>query len=535
MNRVFSYDVISFCVERFGSREAVYDYDAGRHYSYRQMEERSQRLSRYLIEELKLKKGDCIAFCSANTTAFLDALVSGYRTGIIITTYNPRLTKDELLELVKKETPKVLFFEDCFVEKAKCLMDGTSIKKCISLFGPVDWQGCEFYDNMLIRQEIPYLWNQPLDHEDIQMYIHTGGTTGLPKTAMLSYRCTFFNAIGAILSDGINSKDSSLIFLPFFHTSGWNVLTIPLLFCGGRVILERKFDPQKALKIIREERPTAALGVPSIFQGLANHPDFEITDFSCFRWISNGGMPPVREAMERFWDKGVKLVNGYGMTEIGPNNLRTSISGLEMEDVRELWNVVGEPGYFNLVKIIDENGKEVSSREKGELCFKGPLTFSGYLGNEVETEKMVREGWVSTGDIGWQDDKGHYHIAGRKKNMFITCGENIFPTEIETILRRFHTLLDVCVIGVPDAERGEVGKMILVVDQGFSFAELKAFIKKNLPTIKRPKYFDITDRLPVNENGKPELTKIKEMYTKGGFPVIYDREKRMKGEHLSTR
>lgn len=512
MDNLFPYHAISFTIKRFGNQEAVYDYDSGQHYTYRQMEQRAQRLSRYLTEELHLVKGDCIAFCSSNTTAFLDALISGYDTGIIITTYNPRLTVDELLVFVQKESPKVLFFEDIYVQKAKLLAEKADIAQCISLFHHVDLFDCVFYDEILETQKIPYEIHCPLNQEDIQMYIHTGGTTGLPKTAMLSYRCTFFNAVGAILSDGLTSQDSTLIFLPFFHTSGWNVLTIPLLFCGGRIILKRKYDCGEALQIIRKERPSVALALPTIFQSLSEHPDFTDTDFTCFRWISNGGTPPVQEAMEKFWDKGVTLVNGYGMTEIGPNNLKPSTCGRSLEETRACWNSVGVPGYFNLVKIIDEEGCEVSRGEKGELCFKGPLTFSGYLNDPEATHAIVRDGWVSTGDIGWQDEAGCYHISGRRKNMFISGGENIFPFEIETILRRYPEIKDVCVIGIPDAKWGEVGKMILVTEPNFSLPDFLQFIRIHLPSIKRPCYCAFAREIPVNDNGKPDYQKIYTAY-----------------------
>lgn len=514
MNETFMMDLAAYRARTSGQREAVLDYDRGIRYTYQQMQERACRLANYLTGTLGLKKGDCIAFCSSNAMAFLDAFFSGFKTGIIVTTYNPKLHPRELTAMMQNEKPKVLFFEDALADKIASIVQDIPVQHYVSLFGKCDRFPTEFYDDLLASAPPVFTGQAVIDPEDIQMYLHTGGTTGTPKAAMLSYRCVFFNAVAEIINNGLHLEDVVYVLLPLFHTSGWNVLLIPLLYCGGRVILKRSFDPGQALQIIREERPTVAIAVPTVYKMLAEHPDFQKTDFSCFKWLETGGAPARKEVMEPYWKRGIKLINAYGMTEIGPNNITPSLADMTIDDIRRKWNTVGFPMYFNQVKILNDDGERVSEGEPGEIWFKGPLTFSGYLNHPKETAEAVQDGWVRTGDIVRIDEDGYYHIVGRKKNMYISGGENIFPNEIEDVIRQLPSIRDVCVFGVHDEKMDEVGKAVLVVDaENFSMEELEEYVKKHLPSIKRPRYYQIVGSLPINAAGKTDLAELRRLYS----------------------
>ncbi len=495
-------------------REAIFDYDAGVRYSYGDLYDRAGALSAFLVKECGLKKGDCVALAGPNHPVFFEAFFSSLETGIIVTTYNHHLCTEELVSLVRDEAPKVLFYGGDMRDKVPALREQTGIEHYIA-FTEDALPGDEVLGAVLGRNAGMFAEadRAVLDPEDIQMYLHTGGTTGRPKAAMISYRALFYNCVSDVFTNALSMEDSAVVLLPLFHTSGWNIIALPLLTCGGRVILTRSFHSEVILRIIREERPTVGMTVPTIYKRLSEHPDFEKTDFSSYKWLSSGGATVQNQVMEAFWARGIRLANGYGMTEIGPHNMTMPLLETPIEKLREKKLSVGKPMFFNNIRIVDDNGRDVKDGEVGELLFSGPLVFSGYLNRPEETEKVMIGGWVHTGDMAWKDDEGFYYIAGRKKHMFICGGENIFGAEIEAVIGGYEGIRDVTVIGVPDPTWGEVGKAIVVTDdKDFNPDALKTYIRGFLSTIKVPKYIKVVNELPLNEAGKKNMPLIRELY-----------------------
>lgn len=505
-------DMLFYRTRISGNKEAIYDHDTGRRYTYGELYRRASQLAHFLVEDCHLKKGDCVGFFCSNHPAFFEAFFAGLQTGIIITTYNFRLNISELLTMMEHERPQILFYECSQGERIKQIRGRIEIARSISLDIPNE--GDLAYEAIFDRPEVSPL-RADLSEDDILIYFHTGGTTGTPKTAMISCRAVFYNCVCDIMTNALTMEDAELVFLPLFHTSGWNITTLPLLMCGGRIVLTRRFKAGTALKIIAQERPTVGMAVPAVYKALAAHPDFDKTDVSCFRWLASGGSTVQKTVMEAFWARGVPLTNGYGMTEVGPHNMTVPMVGASVEWLRSKWNSIGTPMYFNEVRIVDDQGRDVPDGVQGELLFKGPLVFSGYLNDPAESAAMIEDGWVHTGDIAWRDGDGYYYIAGRKKTMFISGGENIFPSEIEAVLGAFPAVKGVCVIGVPDERWGEVGKAILVVDPAVYEEEaLLAFLKEHLSTIKIPRYFQITDHIPLNSAGKRDIAQIRALFGK---------------------
>lgn len=491
-------------------REAIYDYDTGKRYTYGELHARSIRMANFLSEDCGLTKGDCVGFFSANHPAFFEVFFASFYTGIIVTTYNYRLKGEELLSQIRNERPKVLFYEQRLRRNVENFMGTTAVERFVCLDGGSS--GASEYEQALAGAGETAA-DTPISEEDIQMYFHTGGTTGTPKTAMISYRTVFYNCICDIMTNALSMEDAEYVFLPLFHTSGWNIITLPLLMCGGRIILTRGFSAGQALRIIAEERPTVGMAVPSVYKSIMEHPDFLQTDLSCFRWLASGGSTVQKAVMESYWKRGIPLTNGYGMTEIGPHNMAVPMVNTTVEWLREKWNSIGVPMYFNQVRIVDDQEHDVPDGSLGELLFKGPLVFSGYLNAPRETAAITRDGWVHTGDIAWRDTDGYYYIAGRKKMMFISGGENIFPIEIESIISSYPGVRDVCVIGVKDEQWGEVGKAILVVDRAlYDEKQLIDYLKDHLSTIKIPKYFEVTEDIPLNSAGKRDMRRIHQLF-----------------------
>lgn len=506
-------DIGKYRLKLCAKSEAIYDYDTGKRYTYGDLDARSDALSLFLTETLGLKKGDRVGFCATNSVAFYDAFYATYKTGIIITTYNCLLREKELHSLIENESPKVIFYSrefSCTVESLK----NAGFKQefvCIDERGEND----SYSYSKIIERKVEKAPDAPeLDNEDIQMLIHTGGTTGQPKAAKISFRSIFYNMLADQGVFQLTEQDSAILTLPLFHTAGWNVLNIPLLFVGGKIILIRGFDPGKVLKIIGEEKPTVGISVETMYKAMAIHPQFANTDFRCYRFLITGAAPTSKELLETYWTKGVKILNAYGMTEVGPNNICPPISSMSIEQVREKWNSCGIPAPYNQMRIVDDNGNDVPQGEKGELIFKGKLLFSGYWNNPKASEKMFSDGWVHTGDMGYLDEDGFCYISGRKKNMYISGGENIFPQEIEDIVLTIPGIMEACIIGVPDAKWGEVGRLLVVMAPGAEITceAIRCFVKQELSSIKVPKYITFVDSIPKNAVGKRDLKEISRLY-----------------------
>ncbi len=502
---------------RFSSNhEAIYDYDAGKHYTYADMDKRSDKLSWFLTAKLGLQKGDRIGFCATNSVAFIDAYYATFKTGIIITTYNCLLREKELFALISNEAPKVIFYSAEFAFTVVSLREAGFEQEFICL-DDILGEGDNFtYPQIMAMEDYEIVQPPELDYEDIQMLIHTGGTTGQPKAAMMSFRALFYNCVVDVMGFQLTENDTAILTLPLFHTAGWNVLTLPTLFIGGRIIVMRGFNPERVLKAIREEKPTIGISVETMYKAMAMHPDFGKTDFTCYRFLVSGAAPTGKELLELYWNRGVKIVNAYGMTEIGPSNMCHPIGLMSIDMVREKWNSCGIPAPFNQVRFLDDEGNDVPCGERGELVFNGKLLFSGYWNNPEATAEMLKDGWVHSGDMGYLDEDGFCYISGRKKNMFISGGENIFPQEIEDVIMTIPGVLEACIIGVPDQKWGEVGKVLIVTVPGaeVSREDIVKKVKNELSSIKVPKYVSFVDSVPKNAAGKRDLNELREVYGK---------------------
>ncbi len=498
-------------------RLAVEDLDNENKYTYQDIELRANRLANFLTRELNLEKRERIAFLSRNRIEMFDGFFAAGKTGAIFVPYNFRLSVEELTRLISKEKPRIMFYEDVFEEKVEKLKEKVDIDHYFELSSsaaardnfPSDrkYDEIENYDDTSLCQK-------ELNWEDIHLIMHTGGTTGLPKGAKISHRAVLFNSLNEIITWNINHQDSTHLLLPLFHTGGWNLLTLPLLQTGGSVYINRKFDPQITLEVIDEKDPTFIFGAATIFRAIAAQDEFSATDFSSLRWMMSGAAPTPREVMEKYWEQGVKFCAGYGLTEGGPNNLSILAEHMEMEEIKEKYDSVGVPFYFTEVKIVDEKGEEVKAGEAGELIFSGPQIFSGYWNNEEETRQTLQDGWVYTGDIARQDEEGYYYIVGRKKNMFISGGENVFPPEIESRLYEMPEINEACVIPVPDDKWGEVGKAVIKFkeEEQLEKTEIIDYLEDRLAGYKVPKYVAFIEKMPKNDVGKIEAAKVAEQF-----------------------
>jgi len=494
---------------------AIVDVDTEKRYTYGQLDARANRLASALRKQFGIVKGDRIAFLSRNRVELIDAYFATGKLGAVLVPYNARLTAEELTQLIRSERPKALFYEGDFAATALRLQEADVIPAFVTLDASKNAAGHCTYDSVLENGSAAPVFCHELQLEDIHLIIHTGGTTGLPKGGLISHRSELFNSFNEICTWGLHHSDKSLILLPLFHTGGWNLLTLPLLHAGGCLYLSRQFDPKKTLELVPQEKITYLFGAATIFRMMVEQKEFSSADLSALKWAMAGAAPTPLSIMQEFWDKGVKFVLGYGMTEAGPNNLSAPAQFLSSDTIRRKYASVGKPMYLSLVKLLDDDGTEVTAPDTpGELLWSGPQIFSGYWGNEEETKHTLVDGWVHTGDMATFDSDGFYYIVGRKKNMFISGGENVFPPEIESALYEIEAVREACVFGVPDEAWGEVGKAVISLKPGMSITR-ESILKRldgKLARYKIPRYITFVDDVPKNSVGKIVVAQIQKEY-----------------------
>jgi fatty-acyl-CoA synthase len=351
---------------------------------------------------------------------------------------------------------------------------------------------------------------EDLEAEDIAALIFTGGTTGLPKAAQVSHRMIGWNTLNTVIHD-VTHNDVYLNVFPMFHTGGLFVYTLPQIIFGGATILMRHFDPTRVLELIEREKVTIFGAVPTMYQLIAQAPNWPVADLSSLRFCTSGGAPlPVPLVEQYMREKGVRFKQGFGMTEFGPG-----IFALAPEDAIRKAGSVGRPNFYVDARIVDDDNNFLGPDEEGELALKGPSYCSGYFGDpEASVAAVDARGYFHTGDIARYDSEGYFFIVDRKKDMFISGGENIYPAEIERVLYQHPAVLMCAVIGLPDPKWGEVGQACVVLKPGASASaeELLDFMAARLARFKTPKSVEILKNLPISAAGKILKRELKETY-----------------------
>ncbi|RME85639.1 MAG: long-chain fatty acid--CoA ligase [Caldilineae bacterium] len=474
--------------------------------TYERWNARVNQTAHFLCGEAGVQKGDLVAILARNCVAYLDVWFAMNKTGGVLQNLNWRLTAHELADILQQTPPKVLVYDPAFADRLPPLRRALPNICWISLeqaLEPGDLTLAARENHPTVAPERP-----PLQAEDPWLICYTGGTTGLPKGAVLSYRAVTANAVNTIISWGLSPDDVTILNAPLFHTGGLNVFTAPLVYLGGTSIVCRGFDVDQTLDLLESGRVTVWFGVPTMFVMMQNHPRWDTADFSRCRFLISGGAPCPLPVFERFWEKGVEFKTGYGLTEAGPNTF-----WLPPEQVRTKPGAVGYPLFHIELQIVDENDRPLPPGEIGELLIRGPHLFSGYINNPEATAQALRGGWLHTGDLAMVDEDGCYSIMGRIKDMIISGGENIYPAEVESVLHAHPAVAEAALVGVPDEKWGEVGWAAVVPrpDREVSVDELLAFCRERLAGYKIPKRIIFCQALPKTGANKVDKKRLREM------------------------
>lgn len=479
-------------------REGLVDNIKKERYSFEEMDKRANQVARLLLDS-GVQKGDRIGVYSKNRFDFLDILFASGKIGSILTPFNNRLTPPEIEYLISKTNPALIFYDPDLATQFDNLRSFLENKHIFVMGDKKVNSDPDLYSNMSKRST--HAVERPaITLDDPYLIVFTGGTTGLPKGAILSHGLVFWNSVNTIVSWGLRPDDIQPLLFPLFHTGGINVLLIPFYHLGAKSIIMGDFDVDSTLEIIEDENCSIVIGVPTMFNMISESPKFSTTNFDSVRVFISGGAPCPVAIMEKYWKRGKILKMGYGLTEVGPNNFY-----LPESEVKRKPSSVGFPVFHCDMRVVDDNGNDVPTGNVGELILRGPHIFSGYWNEPEETVKTIEpNGWVHTGDLAMKDDEGFYFITGRKKDMFISGGENVYPTEIEELLYKHPSILEAAVVGIPHEKWGEVGKAVIVLKSGRSLSEeqILEYLGGKLARYKIPKYYEFREELPKSAAGK---------------------------------
>lgn len=471
----------------FPKTEALVDIPANRRYTYGELRDDVHRMANFLASGLQVQRGDRVAVLALNRAEYITLFFATSRLGAILVPLNFRLAVDEFLYYLEDSAPKAFFFDREHAPVVAALKPKVRISSFVC-----------FDDEEKVGRGLPAAWKEfsadpppevPLAADDPQLIIYTSGTTGLPKGVVMSYGMITWNSINTNLGWGLRRGERTILHSALFYTAGWNVFTLPLFHTLGTSFLIQRFDADLVLDLIERERITVFFAVPTMFQMMIESPKFESTDFSSIWFMVSGGAPLTERIFETFrTKKGIHLWEGYGLTEVGPNNFMANGK----------LKTVGHPMPHVDVRLIDGEDNEVAPGQEGELLLRGDHMCSGYWNKPEATAEALRDGWFHTGDLAKTDEDGHLSIVGRKKDMLISGGINIYPAEIERVIEIHPQVAAAAVIGVPDEKWGEVGKAVLELKPGASLTleELQRFLGDRMAKYKIPKYMVIVDLLP---------------------------------------
>ncbi|WP_394139007.1 o-succinylbenzoate--CoA ligase [Cytobacillus oceanisediminis] len=461
--------------------------------SYRQLDKLIDSAAVKIHEMLQGRKGERIAILSHNRIEYIVLLFAIAKAECVAVPLNIRLSAKELIFQLNDSGSKLIFAEKENAEFAA------------SLFEQSELESMEFMEDLCQGTQTSFTYENPIDEEAPYIICYTSGTTGKPKGAVLTQSNMFWNAVNNKLAIDLTSEDRCIVLLPLFHIGGIGLFAFPSLFSGGTIVIPGKFEPEKALAMIEKHKVTIVMGVPTIHQALLTSTSFKTADLSTVRWFYNGGAPCPRELIDAYFDRGFLFGQGFGMTETSP-----TLFMLTKEDAPRKRGSIGKPVLFSEYKLIDSKGKAAAKGEVGELAVRGPNIMKEYWNRPNATNEALKDGWLLTGDLAKADDEGFLFIVGRKKEMIISGGENIYPLEVEQVISQIKDVAEVAVVGQADPLWGEVPAAFIVKENGSVLTECDVldYCQVYLAKYKIPKKITFLKELPKNATGKIQKTQL---------------------------
>ncbi len=503
----------------------------GNERSYKQIKEDADRLATAL-QALGIKEGDVVGIMLGNMPQFLIASFGALKAGAILTLINPLYQAPEIKFQLNDSGAKALIIVDITHDNYAKIRDETSVKHTIVTtmadafpgmrvsFTPPDVPGYHLWGELLEKHEPNPSKVSIKPKETPAVLLYTGGTTGVPKGAILTHYNLVANAYQCrswIPFAERGSDQGTLAVLPFFHSFGLTVCMLNSVVLASKIILHPRPNLDQILTDIPRYNVAFFPGVPTLYSNLLNHPKIDEHDLSSVTACLSGAAPLPMAVAKAFEEKaGANLVEGYGLTEASPVTHCNPIQEKPPFDKKREGSV-GIPMPNTLAKIVDlETGEDLPIGQAGELVLKGPQIMKGYWNNPEETDKQLIDGWLHTGDIAKMDEDGYFYIVDRAKQMIDRAGFKVFPRDVEEVLFTHPKIADAAVIGVPDEQRGETVMAFVVLKEGESVTpeEIKEYCKDKLAYYKRPEFIEFRKELPKSMVGKTLRRVLQEEWLK---------------------
>ncbi len=496
-------------VKRFPKHIAVTFYT--KTYTYEQLYAAVRTLASSLTKR-GVTKGDRVALMMPNCPQYPISYFAALMCGATVVQVNPMYKSTELQHVLQDSGAKVLIVLDQLQAIVDPIVESTEVQMVI----PVSVESACRFNELLAEpaDHVPNITIQP--KEDVAVLQYTGGTTGRSKGAMLTHYNLVANTLQSSATAKVKAKygeDRVLTISPLFHVYGMTSAMNLTFHHGGNLILLPRFEVEEVVQIIEKTKPTSFPGVPTMYIALLNYYKTYKFDLSCLETCTSGSAPLPVEVINQFNSlSGTSVAEGYGLSEASPVTHRNPISGVQKS------GSIGIPIPNTDARIVDiATGEEtLAFGEVGELVIKGPQIMKGYWNMPEETAQTIKNGWLYTGDLAKMDEDGFFYIVGRKKEMILASGFNVYPIEIEDIIYRHPKILEAAVIGVPDEYRGETVKAIVVLKENETLTEgeLIDYCRDQLANYKVPTSVTFVNELPKTAVGKILKRKLKEQFLK---------------------
>jgi long-chain acyl-CoA synthetase len=458
------------------------------------------RVAGYLQHQLGVSAGDRVGLWLKNCPEFVPALFGILQAGGVVVPINNFLKPGEVSFILADAGVDVLITDATLGAGVKELQEARPDLRCVEV---------EVFANSALETNPP----QSVEREesDLAVIIYTSGTTGRPKGAMLSHGNLLHNVESCRLVLRCGHEDRMALLLPMFHSFMLTVGVLLPLLTGASILLIRSLHPPRnVLQEVIQRRATVLPGIPQFFRSMVNMPAVRLPHL---RLCISGAAPLPVQVLKEFESKfGFPLIEGYGLSEASPVVTKNPLDG------RRKPGSIGLPIPHVEVAIQDETGKTLPDGEIGELCVRGGNVMVGYWNQPDETAKVMRHGWLLTGDIGYRDSEGYFYITDRKKDMLLVNGINVYPREVEEVMYQFPGVREVSVIGVPDPRKGEQPLAYVAANDGavLEERELLHFVRSKLADYKTPRHVIFLPALPRNATGKILKTTLRDMALHNG-------------------
>jgi long-chain acyl-CoA synthetase len=502
----------------------------GKSFSFEQVDDLSRAFAAYL-QSLGLARGDRVAVMLPNVPQYPVAVAGILRAGLVVVNVNPLYTPRELEHQLKDSGAKAIVILENFAATLQQVADavpakhvvlaamgdlmgllkGTIInhvvRKVKKLVPPFSLPGALRFNEAVSRGRGKPFTAPKVGPDDIAVLQYTGGTTGVSKGAVLLHRNLVANVLQseawyqpALKKVPAGEQVVTICALPIYHIFGFNTnMMLGLRIGGCNILIPNPRDIPAVLKDLSRERFHSFPAVNTLFNALANHPDFDSVDWSHLV-ISVGGGMAVQQATARLWleKTGCPICEGYGLSETSP------VAACNPVDATAYTGTIGLPVPNTDLALLDDDGHEVGPGQRGEIAIRGPQVMAGYWQRPDETAKvMTPDGYFRTGDVGEVDERGYFKIVDRKKDMILVSGFNVYPNEVEDVITQMPGVLECAAVGVPDDKAGEAVKAVIVKkDPSISDADVRAWCEANLTGYKRPKIIEFRTELPKTPVGK---------------------------------